>query len=97
MNEWGVARSSIDYEQKLYSQDLIKWKIIEWGIENKMNWYDLSGINPNPVNSKERGILQYKKKWGGEKVQQWIFKNLNHFLNSFKIDLKKLLVELSIK
>ncbi len=75
MNEWGVARSNLDYEQKLYSQDLIKSKIIEWGIENKMNWYDLSGINPNPVNSKERGILQYKKKWGGEKFEQLIFKN----------------------
>lgn len=75
MNEWGVARSNLDYQEKLYSQDLIKWKIIEWGIENKMNWYDLSGFNPSPKNSKEEGILQYKKKWGGEEFEQWIFKN----------------------
>lgn len=75
MNEWGVARSNLDYQEKLYSQDLIKWKIIEWGIENNMNWYDLSGFNPSPKNSKEEGILQYKKKWGGEEFEQWIFKN----------------------
>ncbi len=75
MNEWGVARSKLDHEEKLYSQDLIKWKIIEWGIENKMNWYDFSGFNPNPTNSKEKGILQYKKKWGGKQFDQWIFKN----------------------
>lgn len=75
INEWGVARSNLDQKEKLYSQDLIKWKIIEWGIENNMNWYDLSGFNPSPKNSKEKGILQYKKKWGGEEFEQWIFKN----------------------
>ena len=75
MNEWGVARSKLDYEEKLYSQDLIKWKIIEWGIKNKMNWYDFSGFNPSPTSSKEKGIFQYKKKWGGEQFEQWIFKN----------------------
>jgi lipid II:glycine glycyltransferase (peptidoglycan interpeptide bridge formation enzyme) len=75
MNEWGVARSKIDYEEKLYSQDLIKWKIIEWGIDNHMNWYDFSGHNPEPKNEKERGILQYKKKWGGEEYTQWIIKS----------------------
>ncbi len=66
MIESGLARSSIDYEKKLYSQDLIKWKIIEWGIENNMNWFDFAGANPNPINQKEAGILRYKKKWGGK-------------------------------
>lgn len=75
MNEWGVARSSIDYEKKLYSQDLLKWKIIEWGIENNKKWYDFTGFNPNPENSKEEGILRYKKKWGGQEYIQWIVKN----------------------
>lgn len=65
INEWGVARSECDKVEKLYSQDLIKWKIIEWGINNKMKWYDLSGVNPHPQSKKEEGILQYKKKWGG--------------------------------
>jgi len=72
INEWGVARSQKDTAQKLYAQDLIKWKIIEWGLKNKMKWYDLSGINPNPKSKKEEGILQYKKKWGGIQKDYWI-------------------------
>lgn len=72
INEWGVARSTIDKNEKLYAQDLIKWKIIEWGVERNMNWYDLSGANPNPKTEKEKGILEYKKKWGGTEKNYWI-------------------------
>jgi len=64
--EIGVARSVKDRIENLYSQDLIKWKIIEWGIENKMKYYDLAGFNPNPISKKEEGIIQFKKKWGGQ-------------------------------
>ena len=64
--EGGLARSDFDFKEKLYSQDLIKWKIIEWGVDNKMNWFDIAGANPNPTNTKEEGILKYKKKWGGK-------------------------------
>ena len=59
----GYAKDRIE---NLYSQDLIKWKIIEWGIENKMKYYDLAGFNPNPISKKEEGIIQFKKKWGGQ-------------------------------
>lgn len=74
VNEWGVARSEIDTVEKLYAQDLIKWKIIEWGVDNKMNWYDLTGFNPNPNSKKEEGLLRYKKKWGGKQYDVWIIK-----------------------
>lgn len=72
INEWGIARSHLDTTEKLYSQDLLKWKIIEWGIENKQKFYDLSGFNPNPVSGKEEGILRYKKKWGGIQYDYWL-------------------------
>lgn len=72
INEWGIARSSLDTAEKLYSQDLLKWKIIEWGIENKQRFYDLSGFNPNPMSGKEEGILRYKKKWGGKQYDYWL-------------------------
>lgn len=72
INEWGVARSQQDTEEKLYAQDLIKWKIIEWGMNHKMKWYDLSGANPVPKSKKEEGILEYKKKWGGIQKDYWI-------------------------
>ena len=75
INEWGVARSSEDYLEKLYSQDLIKWNIIDWGIKNKMRYYDLSGFNPFPKTEKEKGILRYKKKWGGIEYSEFIISN----------------------
>lgn len=69
INEWGVARSQIDRKNNLYSQDLLKWAIIKWGRETKKNYYDLSGVNPHPKNEKERGILRFKKKWGGKSYE----------------------------
>ena len=64
--EAGVARSVKDSKENLYSQDLIKWKIIEWGSKNNMKFFNLAGFNPNPKSEKEKGIQKYKKKWGGD-------------------------------
>lgn len=73
--EGGIIRSDEDKKNNLYSQDLIKWKIIEWGIDNKMNFYNLAGFNPNPTSEKEKGILRYKKKWGGEQIPYWLIQS----------------------
>lgn len=69
VNEWGVARSERDTMAKLYSQDLLKWKIIEWAVDKKFLYYDLSGTNPDSKDEKEKGIFQYKKKWGGNLIK----------------------------
>jgi len=74
INEWGVGRTEFDYTNKLYSQDLIKWKIIEWGITNKFHYYDLTGVNPTPQSQKETGIFRYKRKWGGDLIKYQICK-----------------------
>ena len=63
--EIGVARSKEDTQNNLYSQDLIKWRIMQWGVKNNMKYYDLTGFNPEPISKKEEGIIRYKKKWGG--------------------------------
>ena len=68
LNEFNIVRTRRDYFKKFYSQDLLKWKIIEWAIGKNYNYYDLSGVNPEPQNEKEEGIFRYKKKWGGELV-----------------------------
>ncbi len=75
--ESGIAISEKDKEEKLYTQDLLKWRIIEWGIDHKMSWFDLAGANPNPQNKKEEGILRYKRKWGGDLYNYYIIKNPN--------------------
>lgn len=69
--EVGVARSPEDSKNNLYSQDLLKWKIIEWGKNNDMKYYNLAGFNPNPQSPKEEGIFKYKKKWGGKRYDFW--------------------------
>lgn len=69
--EAGLARSKEDYSERLYSQDLIKWHVIEWGVKNKMRYYDLAGFNPNPISEKERGIEKFKRKWGGKKYDYY--------------------------
>ena len=69
INEWGIARSELDQEKKLYSLDLLRWKIIEYGVEKKCKYYDLSGIKLLDKNQKEKGIYQNKKKWGGMELQ----------------------------
>lgn len=74
LNEWGIARSEKDTQEKLYSQDLLKWKIIEWGIQNDQKYYDFSGFNPTPKTKKEEGIFRYKQKWGGTQYTLWIIK-----------------------
>ena len=66
INEWGVGRSDIDSQEKFYAQDLLKWKIIEWGKNHGHKYYDLTGVNPNSKGEKEMGIFRYKKKWGGK-------------------------------
>ena len=66
VNEFGIVRSKRDYSAKLYSQDLLKWKVIDWSISKNFRYYDLTGVSPNSTNEKELGIYRYKKKWGGE-------------------------------
>lgn len=75
INEWGIARSQIDAEKKLYSTDLLRWKIIEWGKKNNCSYYDLSGIKIENRDSKEEGIFRNKEKWGGKLVIYPSFSN----------------------
>jgi hypothetical protein len=75
INESGIARTKLDTTKKLYSQDLLRWKIIEWGKENNCNYYDLSGVKPDSKNPKDEGIYRNKKKWGGKQYDYWFFKS----------------------
>ncbi|NYZ75472.1 peptidoglycan bridge formation glycyltransferase FemA/FemB family protein [Candidatus Micrarchaeota archaeon] len=65
VSEVAVAR---DLDCKAYAQDAIKWAIIRWGAENGQTCYDLGGVSPAPVTPKEKGLYQFKAKWGGKLV-----------------------------
>lgn len=65
MMEIGSAQSTLSLRKRFYPNDAIKWAIIKWGAENKIRRYDLAGVATSPVDTKERGIRQFKEKWGG--------------------------------
>jgi hypothetical protein len=65
------AQSELNYNENLFAGDLIKWSIIEWGIERGMKTYDLAGVNPSETASKkEKNIYQFKSKWGGKLIER---------------------------
>lgn len=61
--EVAVAR---DLDCSAYAQDAIKWAIINEGAERGFRAYDLGGVSPDPQTQKEKGVYQFKAKWGGE-------------------------------
>lgn len=63
--EMAAFQSESSRRAKLYGPDLIRWKIIEWAKAQGLTSYDLAGINPVPLNNKEKNIRQFKEKWGG--------------------------------
>jgi len=75
INEWGIARSKIDTELKLYSLDLLRWKIIEWGVKNNSTYYDLTGVKIENQSSKDESLFRNKSKWGGKLITYPNFSN----------------------
>jgi hypothetical protein len=73
ITEMAAARSNYAVESNIYTGDTIKWAIIKWGHEKRHRIYDLTGVNPDPADSKEQGIYQFKNKWGGELVEYYVY------------------------
>jgi hypothetical protein len=70
--ELGSFQSERSYSEKLYGSDLIKWEIIRWACGNGIESFDLSGIDPAPVDAKAKSIKQFKEKWGGNYLEYLI-------------------------
>jgi hypothetical protein len=63
--EFSARQSRACREARIYAPDLIRWEIIRWAHDQGLRWYDLAGVSPDPRDDKERGIRQFKEKWGG--------------------------------
>lgn len=64
----GVATeimSSRDPASALPLQDLLHWHALQLRRAAGDELFDLAGVNPAPVDSKEAGIRRFKEKWGG--------------------------------
>lgn len=74
VSEFGSYQSRYAKENKLYAQDIIKDKIIQYAIENNIWFYDLAGFNPSPESSKkENAIRNFKEKFQG---REFIYKTI---------------------
>jgi len=60
------STSQYAYDNKIYAQDLLHWEMFKFAKKLGCHTFDLAGVNPNPQTDKERGIKQFKEKWGGE-------------------------------
>ena len=61
-------RVSIGSKKHSTAGTFLTWNTINWCVDQKHVIYDMGGINPNPINDRERSIAFYKSKWGGQKV-----------------------------
>jgi serine/alanine adding enzyme len=61
--DWYAA--STDEANKLYANDLLVWKAIEWTVQNGGRCYDLGGAGRS---LDEYGVGQFKERFGGETV-----------------------------
>lgn len=66
VSEVGSFQSDRSFREKLYGSDLIKWEVLHWCSKQGYRTFDLAGVNPEPRTQKERGIRQFKEKWGGQ-------------------------------
>ena len=74
--------------QRFGSGTFLTFKTIEWAIEQNLKKFDFGGVNPNPVNKKEKQIGFYKSKWSGEKKDYYLFTKI---INISKTKLASLL------
>jgi lipid II:glycine glycyltransferase (peptidoglycan interpeptide bridge formation enzyme) len=56
------------HSEKLPAQDLLHWEQIVAAKNDGARYFDLAGVNPDPRNSKESGIKNFKAKWGGQYI-----------------------------
>jgi len=63
----GVSYSDYSREHSLYGNDLVQWHIIKWSLEHGYTMIDWVGYELNAT-PKQKGINDFKIKWGGEIV-----------------------------
>ena len=82
-----VTTSNYAIQHKVPGNDLMQWHVLEWAHNNGYHSVDSVGVSPDPSNqtSKEAGIYNFKKRWGGELVCYYSFSKVyNNFQHSLR-------------
>lgn len=56
------------FEKKIPAQDVLHWEMFLDAKKMGCHTFDMAGVTLKPANSKEEGIVRFKKKWGGRQV-----------------------------
>lgn len=83
-----IQHSVVNSQKNLEAGTFLTWNIIKWCIKNEMKTFDVAGVNPLPINEKEKQIDYYKSKWNSEKNDYSIYEKI---LNKRKIKMASLL------
>lgn len=63
-----VGHTKFSLQEKIPGMPFIEWFVIKWVRDNGYKNYDLTGIRPLSEDSKEKGIREYKLRWGGREI-----------------------------
>jgi len=76
-------------KKELDAGTILTWNVLKWFIKNELSTFDMGGVNPLPINAKEKQIDFYKSKWGGKKLEyNWYTKIINKARVKFSSVLK---------
>ena len=80
--EFASSISALAYEKKIPVQDILHWEMMLEAKRMGCHTFDMAGVNPSPQTPKEKGIRQFKEKWGGRYVEYNIYhKDMMLWLN----------------
>ena len=60
--------SDLCYSENLHEGDVLCWEMIKWAKEQGVRYFNMTGFDIDPKNSRQQGIRRFKSKWGGECV-----------------------------
>ena len=63
----------------------IEWHVIKWAKRNGYETYDFTGIRPESKDQKNKGIMEYKGRWGAEEIHYPYFSKDYSKIKSFLI------------
>ena len=58
--------SDLCYSENLHNGDVLCWEMIKWAKEQEVRYFNMTGFDIDPKNSRQQGIRRFKSKWGGE-------------------------------
>jgi lipid II:glycine glycyltransferase (peptidoglycan interpeptide bridge formation enzyme) len=68
-----VGHTEYGLQEKIPGMSFIEWFVIKWAKDNGYKNYDLTGTRPRSEDSKEKGIREYKLRWGGREIHYSYF------------------------